>query len=107
MKDLQEIINKKAEKRATSAVKMIIDAFNEDNAHGAVRDKEFAYVVTKNEKGEDVKESIRSAFWSISSKVPKYMIKELTKRYIPEESKRFVEEVKMLQMELDELKSIN
>ena len=84
MKNLQEIINEKARKRAFVDAKIIIDAFSTNNVHSVLDDQKFAFIVTIKD-GKEEKQSIRSAFWGINSEVPKHIIDKLTEKYIPEE----------------------
>ena len=89
MKDLQEIINKKAKDRATGEVLKLINCLHDNkNLQELLRE---VYVKV----GEET-DDMRSAFWSVTSVIPNELINKLTEMYIPEESKKFVDKVEEL-----------
>lgn len=99
MENLQELINKKARVRAKNDVQELIKNIKKNNSILSILDK--IYLID-----EDKKKSIRSAFWSPDNNLPRYIIDELTKVYIPEESKAFLKKVDQLSEEINDLKSM-
>ena len=95
MKDLQDIINARAEKRAYDEVATFIKAFHLNNIHRLLGED----MVIVGEREDD----IRSVFFSITNDIPQRMISSLTEIYIPEESQKFIEEVERLRQTTDEL----
>ncbi len=104
MENLQEIINERAKTRATSVVRKLVDAFKSNHdLHELCAD---FYVIIPGEdpeKNNEKRDDLRSAFWNTRSPLPRMMVEILTKKYIPEESEKFVEDVERLKSEIDDL----
>lgn len=107
MKDLQEIINKKAEERAREEVRKIVNAINNNSRIKDYLGKIYTIVQEKKENVQEKRESIRDAFWSVDSSLSKQIVDYLKEIYIPEESKNFIDKVNSLSEQIDELKEYN
>lgn len=108
MKDLneiQKIIDAKAKARATKDIEVLIKAAKIFRS-GALQTIAIDTRVIVQIGEEKEVTSLRELFWSIGSRVPEYLIEELTKLYIPEESREFVKEVERLKEQVDDLYSI-
>ncbi len=99
MKDLQKIINERAERLATDKVSEFIELFSSFDR--SVLNK--INITVEIPGQEEKKQTLISLFWTITKPLPKYLIEELTKIYIPIESKKFVEDIERLKNEVDEL----
>jgi hypothetical protein len=107
MKDLQEIINKKAEKRATNEIAKLCQAFHNNTDLLNILNEYNLTFNLKNTKGENtlINDNFRTLFFNTSQKLPRQLIKDLTKVYIPIESKNFIDKVATLSEEIEELKT--
>jgi hypothetical protein len=99
IQSVQELINKKARKRAGEEMQVLIKTIHSNSTLQQLLDKVYINL------SESKQDSMRSAFWSIESSIPKRLIDELTKIYIPQESKLFVDRIDKLSNELEQLKS--
>lgn len=106
MKNLQEIINKRAEDRAKADFEKI--AYQIRNAPYQLRDlfNTIEIVVAEKEDGIPIKRGLTSVLSnSTNSNIIVNLIEKLTERYIPEESKIFVRQVDRLTEEIEDLKN--
>ena len=101
MENLQEIIDARAKKRATEVVQRLVNAFGENHDLQSICSA--IYVLIPSKDKDQKTNDLRSAFWSTGNTIPKLMIEQLTEIYIPEESKKFVEDVERIKDEMDDL----
>lgn len=95
--EIQKIINQKAEKRAKKEVQALI-SFIRSNQN--LREL-LSYKVEWNNKTTNMKNALRD----IDYDIPKDLVKKLTEKYIPEETKIFVNKIEEFERQLDELKN--
>lgn len=98
MKNLQEIINNKARKRAEDEVKVLLEAFRK----GDLIDLLGAASGVKVDINGKITD-LRDAFWGINDRIPKMLIEKLTEKFIPEESEAFVRRVEELESDVEHL----
>ena len=104
MNNLQDIVNKKAKDRAENEVRKFIEKFRENSNILVVLDKLYINENQKSNEDDEI-DTLRSCFWNTDNVLPKYIIEELIKQYIPEESRKFIDKVEELSNEIEELKN--
>lgn len=102
MKDLQDIINERAKKRATDEVKGFIENLKKNDTLWRIVGKT-RVVETAPLGNHDGTAFLREAFWWTDRTLIKSFIKQLTEIYIPIETKKFVDDVERLKGEVQEL----
>jgi hypothetical protein len=103
MKDLQAIINKRAEDRAKNEIKQFIEFLHKNNNIRELLDEIKVVVNVKDDK--IITKSLKYVTDDMNDFIPNFLLPKLIELYTPEESEKFVKQVDRLTEEIEDLKN--